>query len=107
MIAARSLVVGVVVFHELRSVLRQRLDDSSGKRVYAVPVVLDTLGVELTAGLVAGIGIVSRIEIAVGCNPAHVVHRRSHRGLDAGVYGSCIDRQAAPAADSQDADALR
>lgn len=107
MIAARSLVVGVVVFHELRSVLRQRLDDSSGKRVYAVPVVLDTLGVELTAGLVAGIGIVSRIEIAVGCNPAHVVHRRSHRGLDAGVYGRCIDRQAAPAADSQDADALR
>ena len=78
MIAARSLIVGVVVFHELRSVLRQRLDDSSGKCVCAVPVVLGTLGVELTAGLVAGIGIVR-----------------------------CIDRQAAPAADSQNADALR
>ena len=55
MIAARSLVVGVVVFHELRSVLRQRLDDSSGKRVYAVPVVLDTLRVELTAGGAGGL----------------------------------------------------
>ena len=78
MIAARSLVVGVVVFHELRGILRHRVDDSSGKRVCAVPVVLGTLGVELTAGLVAGIGIVR-----------------------------CIDRQAAPAADSQNADALR
>ena len=78
MIAARSLVVGVVVFHELGSVVRQRVDDSSGKRVCAVPVVLGTLGAELTAGLVAGIGIVR-----------------------------CIDRQAAPAADSQNADALR
>ena len=58
MIAARSLVVGVVVFHELRGILRHRVDDSSGKRVCAVPVVLGTLGVELTAGLVAGIGIV-------------------------------------------------
>ena len=71
MIAARSLVVGVVVFHELRGILRHRVDDSSGKRVCAVPVVLGTLGVELTAGLVAGIGIVraSALSAALTARP--------------------------------------
>ena len=43
MIAARGLVIGVVVLHKLRRILRQRIDHAASQRVGAVSVVLGAL----------------------------------------------------------------
>ena len=55
----------------------------------------------------AGLLAVRGIKIAFGGDAAHVVHGGDHGGLDPGVDGRRVQGQAAPAADTQDADTLR
>ena len=107
MIAAWRLVIGIVVLNKLRGVIWQRIDNSPGKGIGAVTVILRTLGIELPADSVAGFGIVSGIEITVGSGTAHVIHRRSHCSLDAGIHGGGIDGHSTPATDAEDTDAFR
>ena len=106
MVAARSLVIGVVVLHKLRRILRKRVHDTSRARIAAAARILRTLSIEpLTLGVTA-VGI-HRIEISVGRNAAHVIHRRTDRSLDTGIYGRGVQGHAAPTAYTQDTDTLR
>ena len=103
MVTARRLVIVVVILHELRGIVRERVHHTAGHR--------HRIG-EAQAGKglphrVAGSFIVGRIEIAVAAVAGHVVHRNDGRGLDPGIGSRRIEADAAPAADSDDADALR
>ncbi len=106
-IAARGLVVGVVILDKVRSVVRERVNNTAGQVVRAVLEVLGALGHQSLAGLVAGVGVVCGIEVAVCCYAAHVVHGRGNRRLYAGVDAGSVNRHAAPAANADDADAFR
>ena len=99
-IAARCLVIPVIVFHKLGSIVGKRVYHPSCQRIRALAVVFRTLGIELLAKLIARIGI-HGIEIAVGIHPAHVVHRSGDGSLDARVDGCRIQRHASPSADAQ------
>ena len=92
-IAARCLVISVIVFHKLGSIVGKRVYHPTGQRIRTLAVVFRTLGVELLAKLIARIGI-HGIEITVGIHPAHVVHRSSD-----GCHAS-------PSADAQYADTV-
>ena len=104
--ASLGLVVGVVVLDELRCVIRQRVHDPAGARSLTAPGHLAALGGQSRAGLVAGGGVVGRIEVAVACDPGHVVHGRGQGRLDPRVGRSRVQGDPAPAADTDDADAL-
>ena len=97
----------MIIFHELRSVFGQGVDYAASQCIIAVEVIFCTLGVQLFACLVTCVGVICRIEITVGGNAAHVVHRRSHRRFDACVDGCGVDSHSAPTADTQYADAFR
>ena len=88
MIAARSLVIVVVVAEELGSVVRENVGNAAGECGDACAVVYGALGCEIAPDCVAGLGAVGSIEIAVGVYAAHVIHCRGHGCLDAriGVY---------------------
>lgn len=105
MIAARCLVISVIVFHKLGSIVGKRVYHPTGQRIRTLAVVFRTLGVELLAKLIARIGI-HGIEIAVGIHPAHVVHRSGNGSLDARVDGRRIQCHASPSADAQYADTV-
>ena len=106
-VAARRLVVVVVVLDEKRSVLRYGVDHAARALVCAGLVVGCALRVERLTQGVAGIRIVVGVKVAVGGHAGHVVHRGRDGGLDARVDGGGVGRHAAPAADAEDADALR
>ena len=106
-VAAWGLVVGVVILDKVRSVVRERVNDTAGQVVRAVLEVLGALGHQSLAGLVAGVGVVCGIEVAVCGYAAHVVHGGCNRRLDAGVNAGGVDRHAAPAANADDADSFR
>ena len=74
MIATRSFVVGVVVLHELRRIVGQRVNHTAGTFVAAVAGINGTLFVQLLFQFVALVG-VHAVVIAVGVYAAHVVHR--------------------------------
>ena len=104
-IATLRLIVGMIILHKLRSVLRQRIHHSSGARVCPVAVVLSALRAEHTAHGVARSGTVSLIKISVCRHAAHVIHRRSHRRLYAGVHSCRVESESAPPAYAENADA--
>ena len=54
-VAAWCLVIGMVVFHELRNVVGERVDYATGKRIVAVAVVGGALCIELAAHFISGI----------------------------------------------------
>ena len=104
-IAARGLVISVIVFHKLGSIVGKRVHHPTGQRIRTLAVVFRTLGVELLAKLIACVSIHS-IEIAVGIHPAHVVHRSGDGSLDARIDGRRIQCHASPSADAQYADTV-
>ena len=107
MVAASGLVVIVVVLHKERRVLRQRIDHTASEPVFTGLQVQKSLGTHSGLRLVTGFLTVSGIEIPLGIHTGHVVHGGGHGRLDPGVQCRCIDGHAAPAADSDDADAVR
>ena len=107
MVAARGLVVVVIVAHEGGRVCRQGINDAAGALRAAVAVVEGALGAELLAQALAGFGAVIGVEVAAGGDAAHVVHGGGDGGLDARVDGGGVNGHAAPAADADDGDALR
>ena len=107
MIAARGLVIVVVVLDEKRSVGRYGIDHTARALIRAGFVVSGALRIERLTQGIAGVGIVVGVEVAVGGHAGHVVHRGRDGGLDARVDGGGVERHAAPAADAEDADALR
>ena len=103
MIASFGLVIVVIILHELRRVVgRFRVHHGAG--ISTGPIVFRALGTQLTAHLIASVCIVIGIIIAVCRTAADVVHRGSHRCLDACVIGSRIDGKSAPTADTYYAD---
>ena len=101
-----GLVVVVVVLEEEGGVLGQRVHHTPGPGVGAGLVVLGALGVEGLFHLVPGVGAVGGIKVALGVDPAHVIHGGGDRGFDAGVHGGGVEGHAAKAADTQNADLL-
>ena len=63
MVAPRGLVVGMVVLHELRCVIRERVGHTAGKGVRAAPVIFRPLRIQLFAQFIAGI-LVHGVEIS-------------------------------------------
>lgn len=107
MVAARRLVVGVVVLDELGRVLGKRIDDSACERVCSCGEVLGALCRKRAAEVLPGLRAVVRVEVAVRGVAGEVVHCGGDRSLDSRVDCRRVDRHAAPAADSDDADFLR
>ena len=103
-VAARRLVVGVVVLDELRSVVRQLVGNASAKLVRSGLEVLYALCVHRLLLRLARRRAVLLVEVAVRRHPRHVVHRRGDRRLDACVDRRRVDGEAAPSADAEDAD---
>ena len=99
MISALGLVIIVVVLHELRSLVGQRIDDATGHR-HRVGQAL--LGKCLT-GSMARLFLVLAVEIAVATDAGHVVHRRYNSSLDACVGSGSIQCDATPTANADDA----
>ena len=100
-VTALRLIIGEVVFQELRSVIGHHIGQASGKFIRTVAIVCCTLCIQLAAQFVACVGIVGSIEIAIGIDTAHVVHGSGYGGLDAGVDGCGIDCHATPTADAE------
>ena len=98
-IASRSLVIVVILTHEKRSVLGNRIDYAAVEFVTAVALFFCALSVEPFAQLVTVIG-AHGVEISVGIHAAHVVHGRGYGSFDARIVGRGIEREPAPAADA-------
>ena len=107
MVAARCLVVIIIILDEERRILRQRIDDPTAELVSAALQILETLCAHGRLLGIAGVLAVLGIEIALGVHTGHVVHGGGDRRLDAGVERGGVERHPAPAADADDADALR
>ncbi len=103
-VAARGLVVGVVIPDELRRIVGQRVHNPAGAGVVAATEVLRALGGQLPAQGMARVIRVAGVEVAVGRAAADVVHRRGYGGPDARVDGRGVERETAPAADADDGD---
>ena len=103
MVAARGLVIGMVVFDELRYFFGQRVNDSTchchgvGKALFA----------HCLTGSMARLLFVVAVEITIAADTAHIVHSGGDGGLDAGVGSSSVECNATPATDADDADTLR
>lgn len=96
----------MVVLHELRCVIRERVGHTAGKGVRAAPVIFRPLRIQLFAQFIAGI-LVHGVEISAGRHTAHVIHGRGHRRLYTRIYHGSVDGHAAPSADAEDTDTLR
>ena len=101
-VAARCLVVVVVVLDEGGRVLGQRVDHAAGHGVDAGAVVGGALSSHGRPGPVPLLG---GVEVALGGHAAHVVHGGGDRSPDARICGRGGHGHAAPAADADDADA--
>lgn len=75
MVATRSFIIVIILLDKLRSVGRQRVNDTSGTAVISGAVIFGTLRRHLLKHLVAVVGIVVGIEIAVGGATVDVIHR--------------------------------
>ena len=107
MIAARRLIVCVIVLHKLRRIVRQRIDHAACQSIAAGFIVLGSLGVHgLFLFKTRLLGIFC-IKIAVGSDTGHIVHGHGSGRLDAGVLRGGVDSHPAPAADADDTDTLR
>ena len=107
MIASGCLIVGVIVLHKLRRVLRQRINHAARQRIAAVFIVLGALCIHCFSLLKACLFRILAVKVAVGSHTSHVVHGHSSGSFDAGVNGCGVDCHTAPAADTDDTDALR
>ena len=97
----------MVVLDEKRSVGRYGVDHAACALIRAGLVVGCALRVERLTQGIARVRTVVGVKVAVGGHAGHVVHRGRDGGLDARVDGGGVERHAAPAADAEDADALR
>ena len=103
-----ALVVFAVVLHIEGDVLRHGQGQAAaGAAVVAAAADGSPGGAAALTNLMAGLLAVGGVEIALGGDAAHIVHGGDHGGLDPGVDGCGVQRQSAPAADAQDADAVR
>ena len=107
MVATRRFVVGIIVLYKLRRILRQRIDHATRQRIGAVFIVLGALCVQRFSFFKACLLRILTVKVAVGSYTGHIVHGHSRSRLDAGIDGGGIDRHTAPAADTNDTDALR
>ena len=97
----------MVVLDEKRSVGRYGVDHAACALIRAGLVVGCALRVERLTQGIARVRIVVGVKVAVGGHAGHVVHRGRDGGLDARVDGGSVECHATPAADAEDADALR
>ena len=107
MIATWRFVVGIIVLHKLRCVLRQRIDHTACQSIGTVFVIYSALCIHGFFLLIACLLRILSIKISVGSYTGHVVHGHGRGSFDAGINGSGIDRHTAPATDTDDTDALR
>ena len=107
MVAARGLVVVVIILHKERRVLRKGIHNAAGKGIGAVPEIFRTLFVDCFTGSLAGFFGISGVEITVPGYTGHIVHGRGHGRFDTGVDAGSLQSHAAPAADADYADAFR
>ncbi len=88
MIAARGLVVIMVVLEVEGRVLRHGVGHAAAQGILAALVVREPLGVHGYALGIAGLLAVLGVKIAIGVHPAHVIHGGGHGSLDPGVQTS-------------------
>ncbi len=105
MVAARCLVVCVIVFDKLGSIVGQGVDDAAGALVGAVKIVGCSLCGQRGPGGVALPGVVVGVKVAVGADACHVIHRRGDGRFHSRVVDGCLNGDSAPSADAEYADA--
>ena len=106
-IAARGLIVGVIVLDEPGGILGQGVDDAAGALVSTCRIVLGPLLGQSLALLLALSGRVLAGEITFHVDLAHIVHGTGYGCLDSRIKRCSVDRHSTKTADADDADALR
>ena len=106
-IPASGLVIIVIVFDKERCIFRQRIDHAAAQLVFTGLQILESLGAHGGSLLISGFLTVLRIEVSLRVHTGHVVHGGSHGRLDAGIQRGRIKSHTAPAANPDDADAVR
>ena len=105
MISPLRFIISIIILHKLRSIFRKRINHSSSKCITAVFHIFRTLSIQLFPKFITLVCI-HGIKIAVGGYPAHIIHRRSDRCLDACINGCCIDGKSSPTTDSHNSNAV-
>lgn len=106
MIAAFGLVVVMILADKERHIVGHGFHHAAVTLIISVCVILRALLIQGLAELIARLRIIVGVEIAVGIHAAHVIHCGSDGRLDARVVGGCIQGEASPAADAENADTL-
>ena len=102
MIAAFGLVVVVIVLHELRSIGRQRVNNTASHSLR----ISQTLLGHCLSGSMARFLLVLAVEITITADAGHIIHRGGNGSLDAGIGSGSIQGNASPSADAYDANLL-
>ena len=97
----------MVILDEPGSIVRERIDDTSGTLISAGSIILGALGSQGLALLHPLGGSILAGEITLNVNLAHIIHRGSDRRFDARIKRRGIDGHPAESADADDTDALR
>ena len=106
MVTTRGLVVGVVVLHKVRRILRQRVHYAASTLIGARRVIGRPLGCPCGALLVASFLAVGAAEVTLAGNTRHVVHGHGRGGFNAWVECGSVHGHATPAADADDANRI-
>ena len=102
-IAARGLIIVVVIPDKLRGVGGQRVDNTAGHGAGIGKALL----CQGHAGLVTSFLIIVGVEVTVAADTSHIIHGRGEGSLDARVGGCGVESDASPSADAYDADLRR
>ena len=106
-VAARRLIISVIILYKPGSLFRKRVNDTTRTLVGACCIILRAL---CGQGFALFHALCRRIlagKIAFHVHLAHIVHGRCHSGLDARIQRRSVDGHAAKTADTDNADALR
>ena len=110
MVAARRLIVVVVILDEPRCISRKVVGHTADPFIIAILIVDGPLVTDGFARrhpfFLKRIGILFIIEVAVRRNAAHIVHSRCDRRFDARIVSGRIEGKAAETADADKADAV-
>ena len=97
----------MIICYKERRILRKRIDDATAQRIAAIFIIRESLGVH---GFLLGVSCVCGIltvKISVGIDAGHIIHGGGNRCLNTGIQRCCVEGEASPAADTDDADTLR
>ena len=106
MITSVRFIVIMIICYKERRILRKRIDNAAARRIAAIFIIYESLGVHgflLCVSCVCGI---LTVKISVGIDAGHILHGGGRRRLNTCIQCCCVEGKASPAADTDNADTL-